>query len=305
MERSSPRRYTAAIPALPHTTVLFQRAGDIPLKVEEGSADLGISGLDRFLELRVEGGESVLIVEDLGFGRCELVIAIPDSWVDVTSMADLADLSMEMRERGKELRVATKYPRLVQRHLFRCGVNYFSLVQSSGTLEAAPAMGFADVIADISSSGITLRENRLKTLEDGSILASQACLIGNKRLLARDQPTLQEAKGLLEHVEGYLRARDFFSVTANIRGDSPEEVAAHVIERPELAGLKGPTTTKVYSSGADSWYAVTVVVPRDRLFEALEHLRQIGGGSITVFQPHYVFQDQCASYQALLQALDS
>ncbi|MEK7778445.1 MAG: ATP phosphoribosyltransferase, partial [Chloroflexota bacterium] len=303
VERSSPRRYTATIPTIPNTTVLFQRAADIPFKVEEGSADLGISGLDRFLEVRAEGGDSLLVMEDLEFGRCELVMGVPDSWVDVSSMGDLADLSLELRERGKDLRIATKYPRLVQRHLFRHGVNYFSLVQSSGTLEAAPAMGFADVIADITSSGVTMRENRLKTLVDGTILASQACLIGNKRLLAQEQSTSQEAKSLLEHMEAYLRARDFFSITSNILGGSPEEVAAHVTRRPELSGLKGPTISRVYSGDAGTWYAVTVVVPRDRLLMAVDHLRQIGGESVTVFQAHYVFQEQCKPYHELLQAL--
>ena len=303
VERSSPRRYTASIPTLSNTTVLFQRAGDISTKVEEGSADLGITGLDRFLETRGDGGESILIMEDLGFGRCELVVAVPDSWVDVTSMADLADLSMELRERGRELRVVTKYPRLVQRHLFGTGVNYFSLVQSSGTLEAAPAMGFADIIVDISSSGTTLRENRLKTLEDGSVLSSQACLIGNKRLLAQQPSMCLETKSLLEHLEGYLRARDYFSITANISGESPEEVAALVSKHPEIAGLKGPTISKVYTGNDDSWYAVSLVVPRNRLMEALDYMRHIGGGSISVYQVHYVFHDQCASYQALLRDL--
>ena len=218
IDRPNPRRYTASIPNLRDTSVLFQRTGDIPLKVEEGSADLGITGLDRFLESRAEGGDSFLVKDDLGFGRCELVMAVPDSWMDVTSMNDLADLSIELRERGRDLRVATKYPRLVQRHLYRFGVNYFSLVQSSGTLEAAPAMGFADIIADISSSGTTLRENRLKTIVDGTILKSQACIIGNRRLLAGEESSRLETRGLLEHIEAYLRARDFFSITANIRG---------------------------------------------------------------------------------------
>ena len=303
MERSSPRRYTATIRAIPDTTALFQRTADIPLKVEEGSADLGITGLDRFLELSAEGSDSILIVEDLGFGYCELVMGVPDSWLDVDSMDDLADLSLDLRERGKDLRIATKYPRLVQRHLFRYGVNYFSLVQSSGTLEAAPAMGFADVIADISSTGTTMRENRLKTLEDGIILRSQACVIGNKRLLAQEQSTCQETMSLLEYVEAYLRARDFFSITANIRGNSPEEVAVRVTQRPEVSGLKGPTISRVYSDDEDTWYAVTMVVPRNKLLEAVEHLRQIGGGSVTVLQAHYVFQDQCTSYQDLLRAL--
>ena len=82
-------------------------------------------------------------MEDLGYGRCELIMGVPDSWLDVDSMGDLADLSIDLRERGRDLRIATKYPRLVERHLLRHGVNYFSLVQSSGTLEASPAMGFA------------------------------------------------------------------------------------------------------------------------------------------------------------------
>jgi len=283
--------------------VLFQRAADIPLKVEEGSADLGISGLDRYLELRTEAGDSMLVMEDLGFGRCELVIGVPDSWVDVTSMDDLADLSIELRELGKELRIATKYPRLLQRHLFRHGVNYFSIVQSSGTLEAAPAMGFADVIADITSSGVTMRENRLKPVGGGTILASQACLIGNKRLLALEQSAVEQTESLLEHVEAYLRARDFFSITANIRGDSPEEIAANVTRRPEVSGLKGPTISKVYADNLGTWYAVTMVVPRDKLLVAVDHIRRIGGGSITVLQAHYVFQDQCEAYQDLLHEL--
>ena len=304
IDRPNPRRYTASIPNLRETSVLFQRTGDIPLKVEEGSADLGITGLDRFLESSAEGGDSFLVKEDLGFGRCELVMAIPDSWMDVTSMNDLADLSIELRERGRDLRVATKYPRLVQRHLFRFGVNYFSLVQSSGTLEAAPAMGFADIIADISSSGTTLRENRLKTIVDGTILKSQACIIGNRRLLAQEETSRLETRGMLEHIEAYLRARDFFSITANIKGETPEEVAAHVAQRPEVAGLTGPTISRVYSRDDEIWYAVTTVVPRERLIEAVDHLRQIGGSGITVFQAHYVFQDQCSSYESMLQALD-
>ena len=303
VDRSSPRRYIASINSVSDATVLFQRTGDIPMKVEEGSADLGVTGLDRFLELSAEGGDSIMVMEDLGYGRCELVMGVPDSWLDVDSMGDLADLSLDLRERGRDLRIATKYPRLVERHLLRHGVNYFSLVQSSGTLEASPAMGFADIIADITSTGVTMRENRLKPVENGTILRSQACIIGNRRQLAGALSTRQETKSLLEHAEAYLRAGDFFSITANILGNSPEEVAAQVTRRPEVSGLKGPTISRVYSNGPGTWYAVTLVVPRSRLLMAVDHLRQIGGGSVTVSQSHYVFQDRCASYQDLLKAL--
>ena len=150
--RTNSRTYTAEIPALPGVAVSFQRGSDITQKIDEGSADLGIVGKDRFLESRRVDGETRVIIE-LGFGRSQLVLGVPDAWVDVTSIADISELSMEFRAEGSDLKIATKYPRLVERHLLASGVNYFSLVQSSGTLEVAPAMGFADIIADITESG--------------------------------------------------------------------------------------------------------------------------------------------------------
>ena len=303
VDRGSSRRYTATIPSLEGVQALFQRAADITSKVEEGSADMGIVGLDRFAEAHVEGGDAFVIAEDLDYSRCELVIAAPEAWVDVTHLADIADLAVEFRARGRDLRVATKYPRLTQQFLFSRGVNYFTIVQSSGTLEAAPAMGYADIIADISSSGITLRENRLKTLADGTMLRSQACLIGNRRLLGEDRGKLETARRLIDPIEGYLESHRFFQVTANVRGASADQVAGAVLRRPELAGLQGPTVAQVYSREGDDWYAVTVVVRQGRLQEALDYLRSIGGTGISVIQPRYVYNGESRAYQRLLETL--
>ena len=303
VERASLRRYTAALGSVADTVALLQRAADIPSKVEEGSADLGIVGLDRYLESRVEEGDSLVLLEDLAFGRCELVIAVPDLWVDVVSTRDLADLAVEFREAGRELRIATKYPRLVQNYLYAQGVNYFTLVLSSGTLEAAPAMGYADLIADLSASGATLRENGLKTLEDGSVLTSQACLIGNRRFLALDEAKLEGTRAVLERMEAHLRAQNFCSITANVQGSSPEAVAAHIVERGELAGVRGPTLASVFTPASGGWYAATIVVERKRLLEAVEHLRRLGGNGITVSSPTYLFHDDCEAYRRLESAL--
>ena len=117
---------------------MFQRTADVTTKVEEGSADIGITGLDRFLESRREAGNGIVLVEDLSFGRCELVLAVPSAWLDVTSLSDLADVALEFRQRGRHLRIATKYPRLVQRFLLENGINYFTLVMASGTIELHP-----------------------------------------------------------------------------------------------------------------------------------------------------------------------
>ena len=297
--RTNLRKYTADIPALPGVTVLFQRGSDITLKVEEGSVDLGIVGLDRFLEMRWEGGSANMVIENLGFGQCELVIGVPDSWVDVTSVADLVDLSMEFRAGGTDLRIATKSPQLVERFLLNNGVNYFSLVQSSGTLEAAPAMGYADIIADISSTGTTMRENRLKTVQGGSILTSEACLISNRRLLASDDVKLARARELVELIEAHLHSQELYSVTANLRGETPDEVARYVLERSDISGLRGPTISKVFTRDGEAWYAVTVIVEKARLLDVVEHLRRLGGTSVTVSQPSYVFESECQAYARL------
>ena len=303
VDRPSARRYTARIPALPGAAVLFQRTADITQKVEEGSAELGITGLDRFLEFRREGSPVIPIIEDLGYGHCDLVMAVPDSWLDVVSVDDLADLALEFRQKGRHLRVATKYPRLLERFLYSKGINYFSMVQASGTLEAAPSAGYADMIADLTASGTTLRENRLKTVGDGTILASQACLIGNRDLLKTAPRSLDMARSILEIMEGYLRAGSFFRLTANVRGPSAEAVGARILARPDLAGLQGPTVSRVSNVEEEDWFAVSLVVPREKLLEAVDHLRSTGGLDISASQVSYLFKDQCHAYAGLLESL--
>ena len=302
VDRTSSRRYTARIPSLPGTNVLFQRTADITQKVEEGSAELGITGLDRFLEHRHEGSPVVPIIEDLGFGHCELVLAVPDSWLDVVSMDDLADLAVEFRQRGKQLRIATKYPRLVRGYLYGKGINYFSLVPASGTLEAAPTAGYADLIADLTASGATLRENRLKMVEAGTILVSQACLIANINLLRAHQNGPELARTTLEIMEGHLRAASFYRLTANVRGSSAETVSADILARPDLAGLQGPTISRVYNIEEEDWYAVSLVVAKEKVLEAVDHLRRAGGIDISASQLSYLFKDYCEAYERLLRS---
>ncbi len=304
VDRPNARRYTAGLPNLPGVAVLFQRTADITQKVEEGSAALGITGLDRFLEYRHEGSPVIPIIEDLGFGHCELVLAVPDSWLDVVSMDDLADLAAEFRQQGKQLRIATKYPRLVRRYLYSKGINYFSLVQASGSLEAAPIAGYADLIADLTATGTTLRENRLKTLGDGTVQVSQACLIGSRRLLKETSKALELARAMLEMMEGHLRADSFYRLTANVTGTSSEEVGTNVLTRSDLAGLRGPTISRVYNVQEEDWYAVSLVVPRDKLLDAADHLRGVGGVDISASPVSYLFGDRCRAYERLLESLE-
>ena len=297
--RPSTRRYTAKIPALPGVDVLFQRAADVTQKVEEGSAELGITGLDRYLESHGDEERAAILINDLHYGRCDFVLAVPDSWLDVVSVVDLADLALEFHQRGKQLRIATKYSRLLRSYLFDRGINYFTLVPASGTLEAAPAAGYADLIADLSSTGITLRENRLKTLEEGTILVSQACLIGNPRLLASSVEGLPLARSVMELMEAHLRADPYYRITANVKGASAQEVSATILARPDLAGLRGPTIARVYNVEEEDWHSVSLLVKKDQLLNAVDHLRDCGGVDIAASQVSYLFGGYSSAYHHL------
>ena len=299
-KRANPRRYTGSVPSVPGVVTLFQRATDIPAKVDEGSADIGIVGLDRYMEFKRDQGETSILMQDLDFGKCELVLAVPDLWIDITSMNDLSNLSTEFKNAGKELRIATKFPRLTEKFLSSNNIHHFTIVLSSGGLEAAPTMGYADLIADLSASGSTLRENGLKTLDDGGILASQACLIGNLRLLGLEPSKLFPVKQILEKIEGYLRAQEYSTVTANVPGNSPADVASQMLSQPHLLGIQGPTIAPVFSHSQEEWCAVTILVKSSQIPEVVESFRNLNGNGIAVSRHQYLFQRESSSYQSLI-----
>jgi ATP phosphoribosyltransferase len=305
VSRPNPRQYRATIPAVAGVEVLFQRVTDVFDKVAEGSVDLGITGFDVLREHQREDDGVLTLVEKLGYASCSLVLAVPEGWIDVSSIIDVAEISAEFRRRGRDLRVATKYPNLTRQFLYNNGINYYTIVESDGALEAAPALNAADVIVDIVSSGVTLRENRLKRLTGGTIVDSEACLIANGPALRTSPEKLEIVRQVLELIEAQMRSRDYFSLTGNIRGDSPEAVARRVTSHTEVAGLRGPTIAKVYPKlgGEEGWYAATVVVQSKLLLQAIDALRRAGASDVSVLQLRYMFEAKCGTFQALRRKL--
>ena len=299
VSRPNSRRYTGTVPAIPGVEVLFQRTSDVASKVEEGSAELGVTGLDRVLEYRNDERKASVLIEDLEYGRCDFVLAVPNSWLDVTSLSDLADLALEFRQEGKQLRIATKYPRLLRGYLYERGINYFTLVPASGAMEAAPAAGYADLIADVTATGTTLSENQLKQLDEGTILSSQSCLIANPVSLGASSDALALARSIVELMEGHLRAEPYYRVTANVRAASAEKVSSTVLARPDLAGLRGPTVARVYNIAEQDWFNVSLLIKKDRLLEAVDHLRDCGAIDVAASQLSYLFDGHSDAYQAL------
>ncbi len=302
VSRPNPRRYTAGIKVLPQAELLLHRPADIVDKVAEGEIDLGISGLDLVEELRGDRDDLLVVYDDLGYGRCELVVAVPETWIDVSSWYDLADLAVELHGQGQPLRIASKYPALVRRFCYANGINYFRLIDSQGATEAAPGLGYADIIADITETGTTLRDNQLKIV-GGPVLRSQASLIGSRRSLRGDPARLAAVKVILELVEARRRGRNYVQVIANIAGDSAAEVGRLIASRSELAGMQGPTVAPVLGA-APGWYTVTIVVPQERTLAVVEHLRGLGGGGMAVVPAQYVFEARSTTYERLLAALE-
>jgi ATP phosphoribosyltransferase len=309
IDRTNPRQYRARMRGLPTgpAEVVFQRASDIFEEVNGGTVDLGITGYDIVAEHRSEEDQVVVVYGELGFRRCALVVAVPEGWVDVTSMSDLAEVAIELRSRGREMRVATKYPNLTRQFLYDRGMTHFELVEVSGAIEAAPALETADVICDITSSGVTLRENRLKPIGGGVVVESQACLIGNRRELHADRERLEATRGLLELMEAYLRSRQQVSITANIPGESAEEVARRVLSSGGVAGLRGPTIARVFPKEPvnGDWFALTVVVGEDVLLPTVEALRRAGASEVSATQVRYVFEHRSWTFEALRRQLGS
>tara|TARA_Y100000591_G_scaffold269358_1_gene243849 strand:+ start:496 stop:1179 length:684 start_codon:yes stop_codon:yes gene_type:complete len=162
--------------------ILYLHAREIIQRLGDGSLDLGFSGFDLFKESEFNIQKKINVIKKYDFGKANLVIAIPDPWIDVQTVADLEEIAFEFKDKKKKrIRVATKYPNLTRNFLYSKGVTQFQLVASSGAMEVYPFTGSANLISDISSSGETIKSNNLRTLKDGIILKSQACLFLSKK----------------------------------------------------------------------------------------------------------------------------
>src|SRR5438034_9712655 len=203
--------------------------------VLNGDATLGITGYDILAEhlgysddeiVDGDNGEDIIVLErNLGYGACRLEVAVPETWIDVSTCADIWHLAgYYATQKGRGLRIATKYPTLTGQFLRRHGITHCKIVSPHGALEAAPLTDTADLIVDLTETGTTLRENRLKLLNDGVVLRSQACLIANARLLSRSKEALMLVATILEFVDALMRARNRSVLTTHVQVERAEEI---------------------------------------------------------------------------------
>ena len=162
--------------------ILYLHAREIIERLGDGSLDIGFSGFDLLKESEINTQKKINVVKKYEFGKANLVVAIPDPWIDVQTIADLEEIAFEFRDKKKKrLRVATKYPNLTREFLFSKGVTQFRLVDSLGATEAYPFTGSSELVSDVTQTGLTLEANNLRELRDGIILKSQACIFTSKK----------------------------------------------------------------------------------------------------------------------------
>ena len=166
--------------------ILYLHAREIVESLGNSSLDIGFSGYDLLMESEINIQNKINIIKKYSFGKATLVIAVPDAWIDVQTVADLEEIAFEFKDlKKKRLRVSSKYLNLTRDFLYSKGVTQFTLVKSLGSTEVAPFTGTAEIISDITSTGATLKANSLRVLKDGEILKSQACLMMSKLFLRK------------------------------------------------------------------------------------------------------------------------
>jgi ATP phosphoribosyltransferase len=276
------RGYLATLKGLPDAQVRLLSASDIADALDAGEAHLGVTGEDLLRERSEDVGQRVLLLRALGFGRADLVVAAPKSWLDVDNMADLEEVAHDYLARtGRRMRVATKYLAQTRAFFARHGVADYRIAESSGATEGAPAAGAAELVVDITTTGATLAANGLKVLADGLILKSQAQLAAS--LAAVWTPgQLAAAERLLRIVEARAAARASATLTWPSTGAATEQA---VVELLTAAGASRRPNG--------------LLVALDQLADASLALTAAGLGPVAAARPDFVFDVECPSFEGL------
>ena len=280
------RGYRAAIAGLPGAQVQLLSASDIAAAVDSGEVHLGLTGEDLLRERGEDLDQRVMLLRALGFGRADLIVAAPQSWIDVDSMADIDEVAGAYLARtGRRLRVATKYMSQTRGFFARHGIADYRIVESSGATEGAPAAGAAELVVDITTTGATLVANNLKIIGDGVILKSQAQLAASLTA-SWTQDQLKLVRRLLGIVEAKARAGGLATVVWPAEHDAAAQAAC------------APFVVKGASARVNG-----LLVAQSDLFDLTAALADSGVGPMTVTRPDYVFDANCPAADALAGAV--
>ena len=273
------RDYRGSIADLPAVGVAYLSAAEIVEVLAQGTVHFGVTGEDLVRELIADAERRVVFIDDLGFGHANVVVAVPQAWIDVHSMADLDDVATAFRlKHNRKLRVATKYINLTRDFFSAHGVTDYRIVASSGATEGAPAAGTAELIVDITTTGATLSANALKVIDNGMILRSQANLVA-ARIAHWGESERATARLMLDRLAAEARGRAFWEVRTRLTDTNDATLA----EAQKRFGVEVPF------GNATSSGMVTLHCPPGEVHTLASFLRQQGAEAVTVADLGYVF----------------
>lgn len=272
------RDYRGAIAGLGDVVVEFLSASEITRRLGSGEAHLGITGEDLVREEIADPDAAVALLTPLGFGHANVVVAAPQAWIDVRTMADLEEVAVDMRVRhGRKMRVATKYVQLTRRFFAERGLADYRIVESLGATEGAPASGAAEIVVDITTTGATLAANALKVIEDGVILRSEANLVASLRA-----PWGARARTAVRAILGRIAAEEAARTTREVRARIAPGTESAFATLAERAGARAP-----YGASAPE---LVLHVPRAAVFALVDGLAEAGASEIGVRALEYLFR---------------
>ncbi len=302
VQRASDRQYEATIAGHPRFHVVFMRPADIVAQVQEGRCHLGVTGFDVYAERAGEAERTRVVIQDLGYGGCRLVVAVPESWIDVSHIVDLVDLAAEFKAGGRSFRVSTKYPALALAHFRRWGIHDFQVIDSDGALELHPTLGIADVIVDLTSSGTTLKDNRLREIRGGTVLESASCLIGHAPGLAA---LVAEGEGgplalLLDAIDGVRASEGWLHLEVVGAPDGSGSRAPDVAAFLRDHGAQHVARGEVWDDRGEPGWRVTALVSAKAVSGYRRHLLALGAARIVGLPARFVFDRDAPSTFDLL-----
>jgi len=283
------RDYRGTVTGLDDVEVAYLSAPEITSQLAAGAVHLGVTGEDLVREMIPEADRHVVLIEGLGFGFANVVVAVPQAWIDVRTMADVDDVATAFRHHhDRKMRVATKYINLTRDFFSSHGVIDYRIVESSGATEGAPAAGTAEMIVDITTSGATLAANGLKVVEDGTILRSQANLVA-ARNAAWGKNERDLARLILDRVAAQARARAFREVRARFAAGTDML----------LDNAKRKFAIEAPFGGPSSSGMLILHCPPDQVYALTNFLRESGAEAVAVADLDYVFSRDNPLYAKL------
>jgi len=287
------REYRGTFADFPGVEIAYLSAAEITAQLAQGAVHLGVTGEDLVREMIPQADSRVVLLAGLGFGFANVVVAVPQAWIDVRNMADLDDVTTAFRLRhGRKMRVATKYMNLTRAFFSANGIVDYRIVESLGATEGAPAAGSAELIVDITTTGSTLAANALKVIDDGVILRSQANLVASKAA-SWTNGELETMRLVLDRLAAQMRAAAYSEVRTRFAGCNDKLLA----QAKEKFGVETPF------GGPTSSGMLTLHCPPAQVYALAIFLREHGAEAVSVVELEYVFSRDNSIYDRLKSAL--